>query len=60
MKNAIIPAGARCFRDKDGAIVYFAHDIKVYAKILLNDIEVTEFRYKGLWYTVDTAFVKWI
>lgn len=58
MNNATIPAMTRMFRDKDGATVKFSSDIRVYARILQEDIQITEVKYKGVWYTTETVNVK--
>lgn len=56
--NATIPAGTQVFSD-DGQAVTFSKDIRVKATIIREDIEVTEFRYNGTDYTVDTDKVQW-
>jgi hypothetical protein len=56
--NATIPAMTQMFRDKDGQAVKFSQSIRVYAKILKEDIEVTEVLYNKVWYTVNTSSVQ--
>lgn len=56
--NATIPAMTPMFRDFDGALITFAYDIRAYVKIIPEDIQVSEVLYKGFWYTIDTAKVR--
>ena len=52
--NATIKAMVQLFRDSDGKAVKFAYSIRVFARIIRDDIEVTEVLYKGVWYTANT------
>ena len=57
--NATIPRGITCYTQNTGQAVIFSKDIRVRAKIIPDDIEVTEFEFSGIWYTVDTSQVIW-
>lgn len=53
--NATIPAMTQLFRDKDGQAVKFSKSIRVYARIIAEDIEISEVLYNGVWYTANTS-----
>ena len=57
--NATVKRGSILFPDnpKINRIILLATNVRVYAKIILNDIEVTEVYYNGAWYTTDTINV---
>jgi len=52
--NATVAVMAIMYRDSDGAKVQFSTAIRVYARILREDIEVTEVLYRKVWYTANT------
>lgn len=56
--NATIKAMTQMFRDLDGQAVKFAYNIRVYARIIQDDIGVTEVLYNKVWYTVNTESVQ--
>ena len=57
--NATIPAGTVVFEQDSARAKRWAVNIRVYAKVILDDVEVTEFTYEGVNYTVDTNAVQW-
>lgn len=59
MINATIKAGTIITAVETGFPTIVMIDIRVHARILIDDIEITEFRYKGVWYTVYTSQVFW-
>lgn len=60
MRDAIIPKGVQFFPDGSMQAVSFGKDTQVKARIIAEDIQVTEFIYKGKWYTIDTNKVRWM
>lgn len=60
LQNAIILPNVSITDVNTGIPYTTTTPIVVKARILLDDIEITEFVYNGVWYTVLTQYVVWL